>query len=197
MKPLARIPQLVCASANPHKVAEMAAILDGVVELLPRPASVGEVIEDAGTLEGNARLKAQAICAATGTPALADDTGLFVDALDGAPGVETAYFAGPTATDAGNRAELLRRLEGETDRRATFVTVALVVRPDGTELVVRGECPGAIALAERGEGGFGYDPLFIPDEADGRTFAELGESVKNRLSHRSRALAALVEMLTV
>lgn len=187
--------RLVCATANPHKVAEIAALLDGVVDLLPRPATVGEVVEDAGSLEGNARLKARAVCAATGLPALADDTGLFVAALDGAPGVETAYFAGPTATDAANRAELLRRLAGATDRRATFVTVAMVVHPDGSEVVVRGECEGSIALSERGEGGFGYDPLFIPAEADGRTFAELGESVKNRLSHRGRALAALVEAL--
>jgi XTP/dITP diphosphohydrolase len=189
------LPRLVCATANPHKVAEIAAILDGLVELVPRPSTVGDVVEDAGTLEGNARLKAQAVCDATGMASLADDTGLFVDALDGAPGVETAYFAGPTATDAANRSELLRRLNGVEDRRARFVTVVMVVHPDGAELVVRGECRGSIARAERGEGGFGYDPLFIPDDGDGRTFAELGESVKNRLSHRSRALAALVETL--
>jgi XTP/dITP diphosphohydrolase len=189
------LPRLVCATANPHKVAEIAAILDGLVELVPRPSTVGDVVEDAGTLEGNARLKAQAVCDATGMASLADDTGLFVDALDGAPGVETAYFAGPTATDAANRSELLRRLNGVEDRRARFVTVVMVVHPDGAELVVRGECRGSIARAERGEGGFGYDPLFIPDDGDGRTFAELGESVKNRLSHRSRALSALVETL--
>lgn len=187
--------RLVCASANPHKVAEIAAILDGLVELVPRPDGVGDVVEDAGTLEGNARLKANAICAATGLAALADDTGLFVDALDGDPGVETAYFAGPRATDAENRSELLRRMAGVSDRRATFATVAMVRYPDGSEVAVRGECRGSIATAERGRGGFGYDPLFIPDDGDGSTFAELGEAVKNRLSHRSRALAALVEAL--
>ena len=104
--------RLVCASANPDKVAEIAAILDGVVELLPRPADVPDVVEDADTLAGNARLKAAAICAATGLPAVSDDTGLFVDALDGAPGVYAARYAGEDATYADNRAKLLRELGG-------------------------------------------------------------------------------------
>ena len=107
--------QLVCASANPDKVAEIAAILDGVVELLPRPADVPDVVEDADTLVGNARLKAAAICAATGLPAVSDDTGLFVDALGGAPGVYAARFAGDDATYADNRRKLLREL-GDVDR---------------------------------------------------------------------------------
>jgi len=126
------LPRLVSASANPHKVAEIAALLEGLVHLLPRPDGVPEVVEDAGSLEGNARLKASAICAATGLPAVSDDTGLFVDALDGEPGVDTAYYAGPNATYAENRAKLLRALEGVADRRARFRTVVMVVHPDGT-----------------------------------------------------------------
>jgi XTP/dITP diphosphohydrolase len=189
------IPRLVSASANPHKVAEIAHILDGLVELSPRPADVPEVVEDAGSLEGNARLKAAAICAATGLAAVSDDTGLFVDALEGAPGVDTAYYAGPEATYAQNRAKLLDALDGVARRTARFRTVVMVVRPDGSELSVQGVCEGTIATEERGERGFGFDPLFIPDDGDGRTFSEMSEDEKNRVSHRGRAFAALVEVL--
>jgi XTP/dITP diphosphohydrolase len=189
---------LVCASANPHKVSEIAAILDGVVALVPRPADVPDVVEDAGTLEGNARLKAAAICAATGMPAVADDTGLFVAALGGGPGVDTAYYAGPQATYAENRAKLLVALQDFTepaDRAAEFVTVVLVRWPDDSELIVRGVCAGSIATAERGDSGFGFDPLFVPADGDGRTFSEMGEAAKNELSHRGRAFRALVDAL--
>jgi len=189
------VPTLVCASANPDKVAEIATLLDGVVRLLPRPAEVPDVVEDSGTLVGNARLKATAICSATGLPAVADDTGLFVAALDDAPGVDTAYFAGPTATHAENRDKLLRELASATDRSARFVTVAMVVWPDGEELVVEGVCAGSIADAERGERGWGYDPLFVPADGDGRTFAEMSEAAKHAVSHRGRAFAALLVAL--
>jgi len=189
------LPRLVSASANPHKVEEIAAILEGLVELVPRPAEVPEVVEDAGTLEGNARLKAAAICDATGEAAVSDDTGLFVDALDGDPGVETAYYAGPHATYAENRAKLLVALAGVTDRRAVFRTVVMVVRPDGSELAVEGRCPGIIATEERGERGFGFDPLFIPDDGDGRTFSQMSDAEKNAISHRARAFHALVAAL--
>jgi XTP/dITP diphosphohydrolase len=189
------LPTLVSASANPHKVAEIASILDGLVVLVPRPADVPDVVEDAGTLEGNARLKAAAICSATGQAAVSDDTGLFVDALDGEPGVDTAYYAGPNATYAENRAKLLGALDGVTDRRARFRTVVMVVWPDGTELAVQGVCEGRIATEERGERGFGFDPLFIPDDGDGRTFSEMSEAEKNAMSHRGRAFVALVEAL--
>ena len=189
------LPRLVCASANPDKVAEIATLLAGVVELLPRPIHVPDVVEDAGTLEGNARLKAAAICAATAMAAVADDTGLFVTALDGAPGVETAYFAGPTATHAENRAKLLEALSTVDDRSAEFVTVAMIVWPDGRELSVRGVCRGHIAEAERGARGWGYDPLFVADELDGRTFAEMTEADKHTVSHRGRAFAALLAAL--
>ena len=136
---------LVCASANPDKVAEIEALLAGAVELLPRPADVPDVVEDADTLEGNARLKAVAIATATGQPAVADDTGLEVDALGGRPGVHTARYAGERATYADNRARLLGELAGADDRRARFRTVAAVVWPDGRELLVDGVCDGTIA----------------------------------------------------
>ncbi len=189
--------RLVCATANPDKVAEIAAILDGAVVLLPRPADVPEVVEDADTLVGNARLKAAAICAATGLPAVSDDTGLFVDALGGAPGVYAARYAGPDATYADNRRKLLGEL-GDTDRRtAQFVSAVVVMWPDGRELAVEGVCPGVISRTELGDRGFGYDSVFIPDDGDGRSFAEMSDAGKNRISHRARALRALLEALRV
>lgn len=187
--------QLVCASANPDKVVEIQRLLDGVVDLLPRPADVPDVVEDADTLLGNARLKAAALCAATGKPAVADDTGLEVDALDGAPGVHAAHYAGEGCSYADNRAKLLSELVGSADRRAAFKTVAIVVWPDGTELHVEGVCPGVITTAERGEIGFGYDQVFQPDEGDGGTFAEMGIDAKNAISHRGRAFRALLTEL--
>ena len=189
------LPRLVCATANPHKVAEIAAILDGLVELLPRPDGLPEPVEDAGTLEGNARIKARAVCEATGLAAVSDDTGLFVDALGGAPGVDTAYYAGPTATYAENRAKLLCELENVANRSARFRTVVMVVRPDGSELTVEGVCEGMIAMNERGQRGFGYDPVFMPLEGHGRTFSEMSDDEKNAVSHRGRAFVALVEAL--
>ncbi len=187
--------QLVCASANPDKVLEIAAILDGVVQLVPRPADVPEVVEDADSLIGNARLKAAAICAATGLPAVSDDTGLFVDALDGAPGVYAARFAGDDATYADNRVKLLAELGDRTDRRASFVSAVMVVWPDGREVAVEGVCKGVIATTELGDRGFGYDSVFIPDDGDGRSFAQMSDAEKNQISHRARALAGLLAVL--
>jgi XTP/dITP diphosphohydrolase len=187
--------RLVCATANPDKVAEIAAILNGVVELLPRPADVPDVAEDADTLEGNARLKAVAVCDATGFPAVADDTGLEVVALGGAPGVHSARYAGERASYADNRAKLLAALDGIDDRRAAFRTCVLVRWPDGSELVVNGVCAGAIATEERGERGFGYDSVFVPDDGDGRTFAEMTEDEKHAVSHRGRAFRSLLAAL--
>jgi XTP/dITP diphosphohydrolase len=189
------LPQLVCASANPDKVTEIAAILDGVVRLLPRPAHVPEVVEDADTLIGNARLKAAAISAATGLPAVSDDTGLFVDGLGGAPGVFAARFAGDDATYADNRAKLLRELGDTNERTARFVSAVMVVWPNGRELGVEGVCEGTIAVAELGDRGFGYDPVFIPDDGDGRSFSQMSDEEKNRISHRGRALRSLLEAL--
>lgn len=188
---------IVCATANAGKVAELSTLLQGVVHFIPRPSHVGEVIEDADTVEGNARLKADAIGTATGLPALADDTALEVDALGGAPGIHTARFAGPEATDAENRALLLQRLEGvaEQHRQARFRTVIVVRWPNGDVLVTQGVCEGRIATAERGTRGFGYDAVFIPHDGDGRTFAEMTDTDKNALSHRGRAVEALAQRL--
>lgn len=188
--------ELVCATANPGKVAEIAGLLPSGWTLLPRPVSVGDVVEDAGTLVGNARLKARAILEETGKPAVADDTGLEVAALDGAPGVDTAIFAGEGCTDADNRRKLLGALSGMADRSARFVTVVLVAWPDGSETIVEGVCSGRIAEAERGDRGFGFDPLFAPDHGDGRTFAEMTAEEKNAVSHRGRAFRALAAELT-
>jgi XTP/dITP diphosphohydrolase len=171
--------------------------MGGVVDLVPRPSDLADVVEDADTLEGNARLKAVAVCVATELPALADDTGLEVDALDGAPGVITARFAGVGATDAQNRQKMLVDLSGTNARQRTarFRTVALLRFTDGRELVAHGVCEGVIAMKEIGERGFGYDSLFIPTDGDGRTFAQMTIDEKHELSHRGRAFRALAKLL--
>ncbi|MGH9010371.1 MAG: RdgB/HAM1 family non-canonical purine NTP pyrophosphatase [Acidimicrobiia bacterium] len=192
--------RLILASANPDKAAEMSAILVAAVpglDLAPRPADLADVDETGATLLDNARLKAAAIAAATGEAAVADDTGLAVDALGGAPGVYSARFAGEDATYADNVAKLLEELDGvASDRRtARFETVALVCWPDGREVAATGAVEGVIATAARGDGGFGYDPIFVPREGDGRTFAELRPVEKHALSHRGRAFRALATEL--
>ena len=189
--------ELVCASANPDKVAEMAGVLEGHAVLLPRPAGMGEVVEDADSLEGNALLKARAVCDFAGAAALADDTGLEVDALGGAPGVYSARFAGPDASYADNLARLLAEMRDvpPSQRTARFRTVAAVSFTDGTSLSAEGVVEGAITAEPRGAGGFGYDPVFAPDEAGGLTFSEMGPAAKNAMSHRARALRALLELL--
>lgn len=188
--------RLVCASANPGKVAELAALLDGIAVLEPRPDDIPDVVEDAPTLEGNAELKARAIADATGIAALADDTGLEVDALDGAPGVRSARFAGEPSDDAANRRLLLERLDGVEPRSARFRTVMCVVDPAGGVTFAEGVCEGIIGDRDRGDRGFGYDAIFIPADGDGRTFAEMNATEKNAISHRSRALDALLQRLT-
>jgi XTP/dITP diphosphohydrolase len=188
---------LVLASANSDKVAEIAAILGDGVDLRPRPPGLADVVEDADTLEGNARLKAVAVCEAAGAGAVADDTGLEVDALGGAPGVHTARFAGEDATSADNVAKVLADLVGvpEGERGARFRTVALVRFPDGAEVVAEGVVEGAISTEARGDRGFGYDPVFVPADGDGRTFAEMSADEKHAVSHRGRAFRALAELL--
>ena len=187
--------RVVCASANPHKVAEIMELMDGVVQLDPRPDDLPDVDEDGDTLVANARLKAIAVNDATGLPALADDTGLEVSALGGGPGVRTARFAGEPPSDERNRAKMLQDLADATDRSARFRTVALLRFPDGREIVAEGVCEGSIAETERGERGFGYDPLFIASAGDGRTFAEMSMAEKHHLSHRGRAFRALAMAL--
>jgi XTP/dITP diphosphohydrolase len=187
--------QLVCASANPDKVAEIQALLVGVVDLLPRPPEVPDVVEDADTLVGNARLKAVAIVAATGLPAVADDTGLEVEALGDRPGVHTARYAGEGCSYADNRHKMLAELDGVVERGAAFKTVAMIVWPDGSELIAEGVCLGGISTEERGVVGFGYDAIFQPDESSGLTFAEMTADAKHAISHRGRAFRGLLSEL--
>lgn len=185
---------VVVASKNADKVAEIEAVLSA----LAPPISVldghtwADVDETEDTLEGNAILKAEAVVAATGHAAIADDTGLEVAALGGAPGVTTARYAGPDATYDDNVDKMLRELDGVQDRAARFRTAVALVTPEGDRIVVEGHLDGAIATARRGSGGFGYDPIF---EVDGRTLAEIGVEEKNRMSHRARALRALADRL--
>ena len=187
--------RIVCASANPHKVEELARLLPSWVDLVARPSDIGDIDEDAPTLEGNAIIKAVEIANHASEWAIADDTGLEVEALDGAPGVRSARFAGEHATDAENRALLLAKLDGSTNRSARFRTVVALVSSKGDIHFVGGECAGTIAESERGVGGFGYDSLFIPADGDGRTFAEMTGSEKDAVSHRGRALAQVPELL--
>jgi XTP/dITP diphosphohydrolase len=193
--------RVIVASANADKVKEIVAVLSGAMEvdLVPRPADVPEVVEDGATLLDNARLKARALVTATGTAAVADDTGLEVDALGGAPGVYAARYAGEDATYADNVAKLLRELgaleDGGGDRRAHFKTVALAAFPDGAEVWAEGVLDGTIALEARGRNGFGYDPVFVPDGGGGRTFAEMDAAEKDAMSHRGRAFRGLAQRL--
>ena len=195
-----KTPRFVLATANPDKAREIEALLRdelGGTELIGRPAEAPDVEESGATLDDNARLKAAALSAATHLPAIADDTGLEVDALGGAPGVRTARYAGPEATYADNVARLLADLEGvEPDRRtARFSTVAVAHWPDGLEVAAIGTADGVIAEAPRGSQGFGYDPVFVPLEGDGRTFGEMSEEEKHAHSHRGRAFRTLAQGL--
>jgi len=190
---------MVLATANRDKAAEIVEILDvtggGRFEVLSRPQDAAEVDETGDTLEENARLKARALVGHTGMPAVADDTGLEVDALGGAPGVRSSRFAGLDATYDQNVSKLLYELEAvgaRTDdrRRARFRTVAIACFPDGHEVVADGAVEGTISSERRGTGGFGYDPVFVP-LGEKRTFAEMSPKEKHAVSHRGRAFRAL------
>jgi XTP/dITP diphosphohydrolase len=188
----------VLATANPHKVVEMRAVLEALdIAVSPRPEDAPEVDETEDTLEGNALLKARALCALTGEPAVADDTGLFVDALGGRPGVHSARFAGPRASYADNVAKLLDELSGvpAEARTARFTTVIAVAYPDGEWFCAQGVLEGLITETPRGDGGFGYDPIFAPVGWSGRTLAELTAPEKNADSHRARALRSFADAL--
>lgn len=185
---------VVVASKNVDKIAEVEAVLgslDPPVTVIPGHVW-DDVEETEDTLAGNALLKARAVVAATGHAAVADDTGLEVDALDGAPGVTTARYAGMEATYAQNVDKMLRDLTGIEDRTARFRTAVALVMPTGEELVVEGVLEGVITTERRGDGGFGYDPIF---EVDGRTLAEIPTDEKNQISHRALALLALGKKL--
>jgi XTP/dITP diphosphohydrolase len=188
------ITRVVVASKNPHKVVEVVAVLARVLPGLQVAEGLDwpDIPETGSTLEENALIKARAVVEFTGHAAVADDTGLEVDALGGAPGVWSSRYAGEGATYAENRRSLLAAMTGQTDRAARFRTVVALVTPGEEPITVAGTLEGRITEAERGRSGFGYDPIF---EVDGRTLAELSEEEKNAISHRARALEALAARL--
>lgn len=189
--------KLAIATNNQHKLQEIRAILgDSFEELLSlKDLGIDVDIEETGTtLEENALIKARAILALSGIATLADDTGLMVDALNGAPGVYSARYAGEEHDDAKNRALLLKNLDGVKDRSAHFATVIALCYPDGKTLTATGRVDGEILLSERGTEGFGYDSLFFSTEL-GKTFAEATQAEKNSVSHRGRALRAMLELV--
>ncbi len=188
--------KLVIASNNAHKIAEIKQILGGKFEQILSLEEAGIVCdpeENGATFAENAMIKAREIAKYTDLPVLADDTGLCVDALGGAPGVHSARYAG-NHDNAGNRAKLLRALYGKTNRTAHFCTAVVLLYPDGKVVTAEGRVDGKILLAEAGNGGFGYDSLFYSDDL-GKSFAEATPEEKNAVSHRGRALANLLAKL--
>jgi XTP/dITP diphosphohydrolase len=186
--------RLVLASRNAHKAREFAALL-APHELVELPVDVELPPETGETFEENAIAKARAACAATGLPAVGDDSGIEAAALGGAPGVRSARFAGEHATDEENLAKLLREVPPDGDTRVAYVCALAMVHPGGSEAVVEGRCEGRLTHEPRGTGGFGYDPAFVPDDYDdGRTMAELSAEEKHAISHRGRAARALMEL---
>ncbi len=185
---------MVLATRNEHKLRELRGLLDGVeLELLPEEVQLPP--ETGTTFEANALVKARAAATATGLSAVADDSGIAAEALGGAPGVYSARYAGENATDEENLAKLLREVPAD-DRRVAYVCALAYVEPGGREEVVAGRCEGVLIEEPRGEGGFGYDPAFVPDlYSDGRTMSELTQSEKDAISHRGRAARALAQQL--
>lgn len=187
--------KLVFATNNPHKLEEARAILKGVVEILSLNdiECHDEIPETADTLEGNALIKAHWVKDKYGYDCFADDTGLMVDCLDGAPGVYSARYAGPECSPADNIRLLLKNMNGKTDRKARFATVVALIL-DGKEYIFEGKVEGEIAETLSGAGGFGYDPVFIPENR-GVSFAEMSPDEKNAISHRGRAFARLSDFI--
>ena len=189
--------KLVLASKNAHKLVEMRDILSqlGVEVVLESEAGVDVDVEETGaTFEENAYLKAHAVMEASGLPAIADDSGLCVDALNGAPGVYSARYGGPELDDAGRYKLLLENMRGQLDRRCKFVSAICCCFPNGDRVEARGECAGTLAYAPKGADGFGYDPVFFVPGLK-KTFAELSPEEKNAISHRGNALKAFREKL--
>jgi XTP/dITP diphosphohydrolase len=189
--------RVVLATRNEHKLRELGEIL-AALELVPLPAEVELPPEEGETFAANAITKAHAARDATGLAAIADDSGIEARALGGGPGVRSARYAGPGASDEENLALLLRELDGAADRRVAYVCALAYAGPDGEEIVVEGRCEGELATEPRGSGGFGYDPAFVPDDTgpgDERTMAELDPAEKHAISHRGRAARALAERL--
>ncbi len=189
---------VVAATQNEHKLRELRDILEksGMKVISQKDAGLEktDVEENGETFEQNSFIKADAIMRLSGMIAVADDSGLEVDFLNGAPGVYSARYAGEHKSDLDNNNKLLKELSGVENRRARFVSVVTMVYPDGRVIYARGECPGTILEAPRGKGGFGYDPLFLPDGLD-KTFAEVTQEEKNSVSHRAKALEKLEELL--
>ena len=188
--------KIVAATGNKHKIEEIESITKkfGMNVITKAEAGVGDLeVEETGTtFEENSLIKAEAIMKATGMPAIADDSGLEADALNGAPGVYSARFSGEGATDESNNAKLLKLMENipDDERSARFVSVVTLCFPDGTVVAARGECPGTLRRSPRGDGGFGYDPLFVPVGYD-KTYAEISAEEKIIISHRAKALGIL------
>lgn len=189
--------KFVLASHNSGKLKEMQAILGalGVEVVLPSQLGISVEVEETGeTFAENALLKAKAVCAASGLPAIADDSGLCVDALQGAPGVYTARYGGEGLSDEQRYRLLLRNLQGLSPRTCHFQTAIACAFPDGTVLTAQGRCEGTVAFAPMGTDGFGYDPIFwVPERK--KTFAQLGAEEKNAISHRGKALRAFCQVL--
>ena len=186
---------IVVATRNPHKLEEIGEILAGF-ELEPLPDSVQLPPEDGDTFAANALGKARATREQTGRAAIADDSGIAAAALGGAPGVRSARYAGDDATDAENLDLLLAEVGRTEDRAVAYVCAIAYVDEDGAETLREGRCEGRLAESPRGDGGFGYDPAFIPDDlGDGRTMAELSPAEKHAISHRGRATRALMEAI--
>ncbi len=189
-------PALVVASGNEHKLRELQEIFGDYYTVVSMNAAGfhGDIDENASTFAGNAIIKAEAVCEATGLPTLADDSGLTVEALDGEPGVLSARYAGIHGDDDANNKLLLRRMNGKTDRDCAFQCAIALKIPGKEALVAEGSCPGVLLEAERGNGGFGYDPLFLYEPLN-QTFAEISQEDKNRVSHRARACEKMLEIM--
>lgn len=185
--------KIVLATHNKHKVEELTNIADGDIEFIPLPDDFPEIEEDGDTLEDNALLKARFVHLELRMPTLADDTGLEVEALGGAPGVVTARYAGENATYQDNCRKMLREMDGKQNRKAVFRTVLCYLDQNGLQHLFEGKVEGEISTEERGSNGFGYDPVFIPtDGGNTLTFAEMTSDDKNKISHRGRALQAFL-----
>ena len=189
--------EFIAATNNPGKMAEMRRILERMGHTVRSQREAGVTLEpeeNGTTFAENARIKARAICEAAGTATIADDSGLCVDALNGAPGVYSARYGGPGLDDVGRYRLLLENMRGQLDRRCRFVSAICCCFPNGDRVEARGECPGTLAYAPKGEDGFGYDPIFFVPALK-KTFAELSPAEKNAISHRGNALTAFREKL--
>ena len=189
--------KIIAATSNAGKLREIKKIFSSMEIISMKDAGIDiEVEENGKTFEENALIKARAIAQMCDSPVLSDDSGLCVDVLGGAPGIYSARYAGENASDEEKYKKLLSELDGKTDRNAHFVSSVVLVYPDGRELTAEGAVHGRIGYEPKGENGFGYDPVFIPDELDGRTFAEASDDEKNSISHRKRALTALFNKMS-